>query len=154
MTLKQVNDAIIGALCLAIGWGTSTLLHELCHLMTARSLGIAATPGRCTLSTGSVIIYAPMTPLETAIVAIAGSLGLVLAGILLTGHHHMYVRMIGIVFLARAWIDVLPICGWDGGRIAGSVGYGTAVAIVIIEILICGGMIINTMQRGTGRAGG
>lgn len=154
MNLKQVNNAISSALCLTIGWGTATLLHELCHLMAARTLGLAATPGRCTFSTGSIFIHAQMTPLETTIVAIAGSLGLVLAGIMLTRNHNRYVQMIGVIFLCRAWLDVLPITGLDGGLIAGSAGYLIAVLIVIIEVLLCGGVILNTMQRGTGRARG
>lgn len=154
MNLKRMNNAISGALCLIIGWGTATLLHELCHLMAARSLGLAASPGRCTFSTGSIFIHTPMTPTETTLVAIAGSIGLVIAGIMLTRNHHMYIRMIGIIFLARAWVDTLPIYRMDGGMVAGSAGYLIAVLIVIAEILLCGGVILDTMQRGTGGAGG
>jgi len=148
ITWKHIDTAVCGALCLLLGWGTSTLVHELFHLMAARSLGLEATIERCTLSTGLTIINSPMTPTETTIVAIAGSIGVIAAGILLTKNHNRYIRMIGIIFLCRAWIDALPICGRDGSMIAGSAGYMIAVSIVAVEVLICGGTIYGILQKG------
>ncbi len=148
MIWKRIDTAVSGALCLTIGWGAATLLHELCHLITARSLGLEATAERCTLSTGGVLIHTPMTPIETATVAVAGSIGLVIIGILLTKNHNSYIRLIGVIFLCRAWVDALPICGWDGGITAGAAGYELAVLFVIAEVLICGGVILDTVQRG------
>ncbi len=147
MKNKQFAEkAIIGALCLIVGWGVGTLLHECCHLAGAYAFGVPATLEPCTLSTGSVILYGDLTATQTTVIALAGSLGLVIAGVLMVRlSSHPAVRMIGVVFLARAWIDALPICGMDGGMIAGSAGYGMAVLIVLAEILICGNEIMRIM---------
>lgn len=154
MTWKQADTAVSGAICLIVGWGTATLAHELCHLMTARSLGLVATPGRCTLTTGSVFVHGDMTNIETALVAVAGSLGLIIIGYLLTRAHSLYVRMMGVMFLSRAWIDALPLMDLDGALIAGSAGAVIAWGIVIAEMLICGGVILDVLQsNGADRIG-
>ena len=54
--------------------------------------------------------------------------------------------MAGIIFLCRAWVDALPICGMDGGLILVNAGYVNAYVIVIAEILICGGLILDAIQ--------
>ncbi len=53
-----------------------------------------------------------------------------------------------ILCLVGAWIDVLPLTGYDGGMIAGSAGSGLAVLIVLAEILICGNEIMRIMPAG------
>jgi len=143
---KRLEATICGAICLLIGGGASTLLHECGHLVAARSLGLQATLGGLTLTTGSVFISGNMTATETALVAVAGSIGLIVIGWILTGAQSQYVRMIGIMFLCRAWIDVLPICDTDGAWIASSAGYAVAATIVIAEVLICGGRILSVLD--------
>lgn len=151
MNWKNIDDTICGAICLMIGWGCGTLLHELCHLMTARSLGLVATPGRCTIATGHIVVHGDMTSIETALVAVAGSAGLILIGLLLIKHSSKYLNMIGLVFLCRAWIDALPLMDLDGAILAGSAGAVIAWGILIIEMLICGGAIFKVM--GADRSG-
>lgn len=146
MNWKNIDDTICGALCLLIGWGSGTLLHELCHLMTARSLGLTATPGRCTLTTGSIIVHGDMSNIEIALVAVAGSAGLILIGLLLIKHSSKYLNMIGLVFLCRAWIDALPLLDLDGAMIAGSAGAVIAWGILAAEMLICGGAIFKVLN--------
>jgi len=147
MNLKHIETSLLGAITLLTGWGIGTLLHECSHLAGAYALGVPATLGTCTLSTGSVILYGGMTDAQTTIIALAGSIGLVIAGVaLLRLSRNPALRMIGIVFLARAWVDVLPLTGYDGGLIAGSAGYVIAMIILIAEVLICGGVILDTIN--------
>jgi len=146
--MTRISHALAGAICLLLGWGVGTLFHECCHLAAAYSLGIPATLGACSLSKGVVIIEGSMSPAQTAVIALAGSLGLVIAGVLMVRLSRVpAVRMIGVVFLCRAWVDVLPVAGYDGGLIAGSAGYAVAMMIVIAEIVVCGGVIMDTMQQ-------
>lgn len=147
MNWKNIDDTICGALCLLIGWGCGTMIHELCHLMTARSLGIAATPGRCTIATGSIFVHGDMTQIETALVVVAGSLGLIIIGLMLLKHRSRHLNMIGVVFLCRAWIDALPLFDMDGAIMAEGTGMLIAWVIVIAEVLVCGGAIWGAMNR-------
>ena len=146
MNWKTIDTALCGAICLILGWGTATLLHECCHLATARSLGLRATFGSCTLSTGSVFVQGDMTNIETSLVAVAGSLGLIIIGWILTRASSVYIRMIGVVFLCRAWIDALPLCDLDGAIMAEGAGWLIAWAVVVAEVLICGGRILEALQ--------
>ena len=149
--MKHLETALLGAITLLVGWGVGTLFHEGCHLAAAISLGIPATLDTCTLSTGSVTLYGSMTDAQTAIIALAGSIGLVIAGVLLVRLSAApVVRMIGVVFLCRAWVDVLPVSGFDGGLIAGSAGYLIAVLIVMVEVLVCGGVILDSINSKEG----
>ena len=81
--MMTITRALVGAITLLLGWGVGTLVHEGCHIAGAYACGIPASLGTCTLSTGSVILYGDMTPTQTAFIALAGSLGLVIAGVLL-----------------------------------------------------------------------
>jgi len=139
---KQLDTTICGAICLLLGWGVATLIHECCHLAAAHSLGLEASLGELTLTTGSVFVYGDMTPHETTLVAIVGSLGLIVIGVaLIRMSTHPAAHMIGVVFLCRAWIDALPLCTYDGALIAQGTGWMLAWMIAIAEILICGGTI-------------
>ena len=147
MNPKRIEHAIFGAIVLLLGWGLGTLVHEGGHLLAARALNLPATLGQCTLTTGSVFVHGSMTDAQTTIIALAGSLGLVIAGVLLVRlSRDPALRMIGVVFLCRAWADALPITGFDGGIIAGSAGYGLAVLIVVAEVVICGNVIMDVVQ--------
>ena len=147
MNLKSVETSLLGAITLLLGWGIGTLVHEAGHIVAAGALGIPVTLGECTLSTGSVILHGSMTDTQTAVIALAGSIGLVIAGVLLVKLSRApVVRMVGVIFLCRAWVDVLPIAGYDGGMIAGSAGYLIAALIVIAEILVCGGVIYSELN--------
>ena len=149
MNRKTIDDTLCGSLCLLVGWGIGTLVHEGCHLLAAGAFGLPATLGACTLSTGSVFIHGGMTDTQTALIALAGSLGLVVAGVALVRlSSNPAMRMIGVVFLCRAWVDVVPIVGSDGGLIAGSAGYVVAILIVVGEVLICGDVIIEIIAKG------
>ena len=141
MKSNPIDSSLCGSICLLIGWGAATLLHECGHLVAAHSFGLEASLGKLTLTTGSVLISEEMNSTETAIVAVAGSLSLILIGVVLIRIKHPAARMIGIVFLCRAWIDALPLCTHDGAMMVGAVGFALPWAVVIAEILICGGMI-------------
>jgi len=146
--MMTITRALVGAITLLLGWGVGTLVHEGCHIAGAYAYGIPATLGACSLSKGVVIIEGCMSPAQTAFIALAGSLGLVIAGVLMVRLSVAPVmRMIGIIFLCRAWVDVLPVAGYDGGLIAGSVGFMIAAVIVSAEVLICGCVIMDTMQQ-------
>lgn len=148
MKLKnRIETVMLGGICLTIGWSFSTLLHECFHLVSAYSLGLDASLDAITLTTGSVLISGEMTSSETAIVAVAGSIGLIAIGVLLTRIKHPAARMIGIVFLCRAWIDALPLFDLDGAIMAEGSGWLIAWMVVIAEILICGGMIWYTLNK-------
>lgn len=145
---KEIENYILGGAILALAWGSSTFLHELFHIIVARSLGIPAEFGNLSISTGSMIAYGEMTSLETAVVAMAGSFGLIIVGaILVRCENNLFAKMAGIIFLCRAWVDALPIDGMDGGLILVNAGYANAYVIVIAEVLICGGLILNAMQQ-------
>ena len=146
--MKRIETTLLGAISLLLGWGVGTVFHECCHLAAAYSLSIPASLGTCSLSTGSVILYGDMTSTQTAVIALAGSLGLVIAGVALVRFSRVpVVRMFGVIFLCRAWVDVLPLSGYDGGLIAGSVGYVVAVMIVIAEVLVSGGIILDMVMN-------
>jgi len=94
-----------------VGWGASTILHECGHMAVAQSLGLPVTFGTFTLTPGSVFVSGDLTDAQAALIAVAGSLVLIIAGVLLVrGSGNPAVRMVGVVFLCRAWIDALPIC--------------------------------------------
>lgn len=142
MNQKHINSTLSGAICLLLGWGVATMLHECCHLATAHSLGYEASLGVLSFSTGSVFVYGEMPPHELALIAIAGSLGLIAIGVaLILLSAYPAARMIGIVFLCRAWIDALPICDTDGAMMVEGTGWVIAWLLAIAEILVCGGMI-------------
>lgn len=147
MNYKHVDSTLCGAICLLVGWGAATILHECFHLATASALGLPASLGKITFTTGSVFVLGDMTNIETALVAVAGSIGLITVGWLLTRASSVYIRMIGVVFLCRAFIDAIPISTMDGALIAGSVGYLAAWSIVIIEVLISGGLILGELKQ-------
>ena len=148
MNHKHVESTICGAICLIVGWGAATLLHECCHLAAARSLGLPASLGKITFTTGSVFVSGDMTNIETALVAVAGSIGLITAGVMLVRlSSNPAARMVGIIFLSRAWIDALPLCDLDGAIMAEGTGWLIAWTVVIAEILICGGMIWYTLNN-------
>lgn len=148
MNQKRIKTSLLGAICLILGWGAGTILHEYGHLAGAYAFGLPATLGQITLSTGSVFVQGDMTGTQTAVIAIAGSLCLMVAGVLMVRlSGNPMVRMIGIVFLCRAWIDVLPISGFDGGILAGSTGHAIAMLIVVVEVLVCGGVILDAIPE-------
>jgi hypothetical protein len=145
---KQIDSTLLGAICLLVGWGAATLLHECCHLAAARSLGLPASLEKLTLTTGSVIVPGDLTNTETALVAVAGSIGLIIIGVLLVRIPGRPVaRMVGVMFLCRAWIDALPLFDLDGAIMAEGTGWLIAWIVVIAEILICGGMIWHTLNN-------
>jgi len=148
MNIGGIKTALLGAICLVIGWGAATLLHECGHMAVAQSLGLPVTFGTFTLTTGSVFVSGDLTDAQAALIAVAGSLVLIITGVLMvrcSGNPAM--RMVGVVFLCRAWIDALPICDLDGGLIAGSAGYGMAILIPIVEVIICGSVIIDVISQ-------
>ena len=150
MKPKEIEKYILGGAILALAWGSSTFLHELFHIIVARSLGIHAEFGNLTVSTGSIITYGEMTPLETSVIAMAGSFGLIIMGsILVRRKNNLFAKMAGVIFLCRAWIDALPICGMDGELILSNAGYVNAYVIVIAEVLICGGLILDSLRPKT-----
>jgi hypothetical protein len=147
--MKHFDTSLCGAICLIFGWGVGTILHECGHLAGAYAFGLPATLGQITLTTGSVFVQGDLTGAQTAVIAIAGSLCLMVAGVLMVRlSGNPMVRMIGIVFLCRAWVDMLPVGAFDGGILAGSAGYVVAMLIVIFELLVCGGVILDAIQGG------
>ena len=146
MNWKTIDTSLCGAICLLVGWGAATLLHEGCHLAVARSLGLPTSLGTLTLTTGSVFVQGDMTNIETALVAVAGSLGLIIIGWLLTRASSVYFRMMGIMFLSRAWIDTLPLFDLDGAIMAEGTGMVIAWAVVVAAVLVCGGRILEVLQ--------
>lgn len=148
MNQKNVETTLIGAICLIVGWGASTIIHECGHIAVARSLGLPASFGMLTLTTGSVFVSGDLTGTQTALIAVAGSLLLIIAGVLMVRlSRNPAVRLVGVVFLVRAWVDAIPSCDLDGGLIAGSAGYAIAMTILLVEILICGSVILNAIPR-------
>ncbi|MEA1945302.1 MAG: hypothetical protein U9N07_08260 [Euryarchaeota archaeon] len=155
---NNMGEVICGAVCLIFGWGSATLGHEWFHSVVALTLGYTVSLGDISLATGSMFVHGTMTSIETMLVAIAGSLGLVIAGIILIySYENKMLHMIGVVFLCRAWIDALPLCDMDGAVFAqsaysaiGNAGFFVAWMFVIIEILISGGAIAHVIKSGSG----
>lgn len=138
---------LLGAACLLFGWGASTILHECFHLIVAMSLGLSASMEELTITTGSVFVTGDMTHVETTLVAIAGSLGLVIIGVLLVkGSNDIYRTMVGVIFLSRGWTDSLPLLDLDGAIMAESTGMLIAWTVVIVEVIICGGTILTAIS--------
>jgi len=154
----DIDDAIVGAICLVLGWASATLGHEWFHSMIAITLGYTVSLGEVTLTTGSMFVHGEMTSIDTMFVAAAGSIGLVLIGLMLIySCNSKMMHMIGVVFLCRAWIDALPLCDLDGAIVSQSAcnvlgigGYFLAWIFVISEILISGGAIAHTIKSGAG----
>lgn len=143
----MICNLILGAIILSCAWGVSTVLHEVCHFIVAGLLGYETSIGAFTFTTGSVFVIGEMSAVDTALVAVAGSAGLVVAGgILVRCTDSTCLKMCGIVFLCRAWVDALPIGDMDGGLIAGSVGIVIAYAVVIIEVLLSGWIIYEEID--------
>jgi hypothetical protein len=149
--LKSLDNSLCGALCLIFGWSVATVLHEGFHVGMAHVFGIPVSLGEITLTTGSVFVHGDMTPFETAVVAAVGSVGLVVVGLMLVYvSENKILRMIGVVFLCRAWIDALPICDLDGALVAGSAGYLVACGLVVAEVLACGAGLSHVICEGNG----
>nr|QNO48556.1 hypothetical protein JAJEHNPH_00015 [Methanosarcinales archaeon ANME-2c ERB4]QNO48937.1 hypothetical protein OEPDFBKK_00013 [Methanosarcinales archaeon ANME-2c ERB4] len=154
---EDLDEVLCGAVCLIFGWGSATFGHECCHLLVARSLGLTATLGELTLTTGSVFVQGDMTSVETMLVAVAGSLGLIIIGLLLIhSFENKMIHMIGVVFLCRAWIDALPLFDLDGGIFMqsacssiGPAGLLVAWIFVILEVLVSGGAIAHAIKSGS-----
>lgn len=154
---NDLDEIICGAVCLVFGWASATFGHECFHSVIALSLGYTVSLGEMTLTTGSMFVHGDMTSIETMIVAIGGSLGLIVIGmILIYSYESKMLRMIGVVFLCRAWIDALPLCDLDGEIFAqsaygaiGDAGYLFAWTFVIFEILVSGGAIAHTIRSGS-----
>ena len=152
------DEILCGAICLVLGWGLGTLSHEWFHSAIALSLGYTVSLGGMTLSTGSTFVHGEMTSADTMLVAIAGSLGLVILGtILIYSRSNKMLHMVGVVFLCRAWIDALPLCDMDGAIFAhsacgiiGEAGYLLAWTFVIFEVLISGGAIAHVIKSSPG----
>lgn len=152
----NIDDAIIGAICLVFGWGSATLGHEWFHSAIAITLGYTVSLGDITLTTGSMFVHGEMTSIDTLFIAAAGSVGLILVGLsLIYSCNSRMMHMIGIVFLCRAWIDALPLCDLDGAifaqsacNVLGTAGYLLAWAFVLSEILVSGGAIAHTLKSG------
>ena len=147
MNTKQLDNAFIGAIVLTTSWGISTVFHEVCHVFVAYLLGYDSYAGAFTLSTGSVFVVGDMSAFDIALVAVAGSVGVIVAGVLLVRTGSSYLKMAGIVFLCRAWIDVIPISDLDGGLILGSAGFAVAYMVAIVELLVCGGVILCEVKK-------
>jgi len=146
MNWKTIDSALCGTICLIFGWGASTILHEYGHIAVASTLGLPASLEKITLTTGSVFVTGEMTATETALVAMAGSLVLIIIGLLLTRASSIYIRMIGIVFLCRAWIDALPLFDLDGAIMAEGTGMMFSWVFVVAELMVCGGRILEALQ--------
>lgn len=74
MKQKHLETSLLGAICLILGWGIGTILHECGHLAGTYAFGLPATLGQITLTTGSVFVQGDLTGTQTAVMAIAGSL--------------------------------------------------------------------------------
>jgi len=153
---SNIDDAIVGAICLVFGWGSATLGHEWFHSAIAITLGYTVSLGDITLTTGSMFVHGEMTSIDTLFIAAAGSVGLILVGLaLIYSCNSRMLHMIGVVFLCRAWIDALPLCDLDGAifaqsacNVLGTAGYLLAWAFVLSEILVSGGAIAHTLKSG------
>lgn len=147
MNQKSIKTILLGAICLMVGWGGGTLLHECGHMAVARSLGHDVSMGTLTLTTGSVFVHADLTDTQTALIAVAGSLVLIIAGMALVRlSRSPALRMVGFVFLCRAWTDAMPILDLDGGILASSAGYWIAWGVLLVEVLVCGAVIFEVIQ--------
>jgi hypothetical protein len=61
----NIDDAIVGAICLVFGWGSATLGHEWFHSAIAITLGYTVSLGDITLTTGSMFVHGEMTSIDT-----------------------------------------------------------------------------------------
>lgn len=147
MNPERIDTAVMGAVCLLVGWALGTLVHEGGHIVAARSLGHPVSLGEISLGTGSVFVHGAMTDTQTALVAVAGSVVLIGVGVALTRlSGSPATRMIGVVFLCRAWVDVLPIRDLDGAFVAQGAGWTVAWLVVVVEVLVCGGVIYSELK--------
>lgn len=129
MTTKTTKITGIAIISFVI----ATLIHEIGHLIAAKILGFNATLSTLGFAKASVIVSGAMNPTELTIIASAGSFMLIITGIvlILSGF-----RIVGLVFVARSWFDMIPINGLDGHLIADASGYTIAISLLIIEIII------------------
>lgn len=137
--MKYIKTALI----ILFSWGIATIIHELGHIIIARCFGFVATIESIGFNAASVIIHGVMTPFELTAIATAGSAFLILIGAILIV---LKIQTIGIVFVFRSWIDMIPINGSDGFLIADSSGYLIAVVLLLIEIMVCSVILFYTRK--------
>lgn len=137
--MKHIKTAVI----IFFAWGIATITHEFGHILVARCFGFAATLHTLNYNTASVMIHGVMTPFETTVIATGGSTILILLGAILIALH---LKTIGLVFVLRSWIDMIPIGAKDGSIIAESSGLAVAIVLLVIEVMICGVIIYYTRR--------
>lgn len=137
--MKYIKTALI----ILFSWGIATVTHELGHIIIAKCFGFVATLNHLSYSTASVIIHGVMTPFESTVIATAGSAFLILIGAILIV---LKIQTVGIVFVLRSWIDMIPINGSDGFLIADSSGLTVAVGLLLIEVMICSVILFYTRK--------
>ena len=96
-------------------------------------LGYHATISQIGFSTGMTIVYGMIDPVAVVIIATAGSVALVITGLILARAY----PTIAVAFLGRAWIDMLPVLDCDGARVAEAAGMPVAIVLLLAEVIVC-----------------
>lgn len=152
----MTNRYILGALCLILGWGTGTILHECSHALIAAILGYETSFGAMTLTSGSIFVTGEILPLHGVLIASAGSIGIIAVGLILVYKSKcVECIMVGYIILVRGWVDMLPMTSLDGSYVMsssttllGTAGAVLCIGILLVEICVSGRALITVIERG------
>ena len=139
LAILILPPAWIGAVLLG------TLVHEVCHYIAARLMGITVYEIQCSVN-GCRMYTAPMDKLEEILVALAGPLG----SFCLCSMIRWYPAL-GICALMQGIWNLIPIYPMDGGRILRCLAgervcniVFRAMSLVLMILAVIAGMIGNT----------
>ncbi len=145
----ELKEVFLGTSVLVISWILVTAVHECFHALTAMALGYEIALIDIQFTFGSLTVQGLMNPMDTVIVAIAGTVGLTAIGVVfIYVLRSRILNMVGVIFLARAWIDSLPLYNFDGAHVAQNSGLILAWMVAIMMVLISGGAIMHVIKGG------
>lgn len=115
----------------------STLIHESGHFLVAIFLGYQVELCHISLLSGSTIIYNLTNVTHIGIIAIAGSVMVIICGIIFITWDWAPFKIIGCVFFARVCFDMIPYESSDIVIFCDTIGRGAGIGVLIIEMVIC-----------------
>jgi len=145
----DLKEVFLGASVLIMSWALVTAIHELFHAITAMALGYEIALIDIQFTFGSLTVQGLMSPVDTVIVAMAGTVGLTAIGVVfIYVLRSRILNMVGVIFLARAWIDSLPLYNFDGAYVAQNSGLILAWMVAIMMVIVSGGAVMHVIKDG------
>lgn len=129
---------IITPILIPIVFFVSTAIHEYSHIAVAHMLNIECELDYISMMCGRMTLYGHIASTDMAMIAAAGSIGIIIfASALMVLPDIFYSKVSAIIIFGRAWLDMRPIAGLDGGVLVESIGYNITIYILVVEIIVC-----------------